>query len=107
MVAAYPIPTSHLHIGFVSTRLSTTDGVSLEAEKWTHVLTRLGHQCFFFAGMCDRPADLSYVVPEAHFSHPAILKTYDAAFSNRNRPRELTREIRDLSEYLKRHLYEF
>ncbi len=107
MVAAYPIPTNNLHIGFVSTRLGTIDGVSLEAEKWTEVLSRLGHQCFFFAGLCDRPADLSYVVPEAHFSHPAILKVYDAAFSNRNRPPELTREIRELGDYLKKHLYEF
>lgn len=107
MVAAYPIPTNRLRIGFVSTRLGSTDGVSLETEKWTHVLTRLGHQCFFFAGLCDRPADVSYVVPEAHFSHPAILKTYDAAFSNRNRPPEITRQIRDLSEYLKGRLYEF
>src|SRR5512140_1352561 len=107
MVAAYPIPTANLHIGFVSTRLSTTDGVSLETEKWTEVFSRLGHQSFFFAGLCDRPADLSYVVPEAHFSHPEILNTYDAAFTNRNRPPELTRDIRRLSDYLKGHLYEF
>ncbi len=107
MVAAHPIPTTNLRIGFVSTRLSTTDGVSLETEKWTHVLTRLGHQCFFFAGLCDRPPERSYVVPEAHFNHPAILKTYDSAFTNRNRPPETSREIRDLADYLKKHLYEF
>ncbi len=107
MVAAYPIPTANLRIGFVSTRLGTTDGVSLEVEKWTRVLTRLGHRCFFFAGLCDRPPDVSYIVPEAHFNHPSIVKTYDAAFSNRNRPPELSREIRDLTEYLKMHLYEF
>src|SRR5512140_1918063 len=107
MVSTYPIPTANLRIGFVSTRLSTTDGVSLETEKWTEVLTRLGHQCFFFAGLCDRPADLSYVVPEAHFSHPAILSTYEAAFSNVNRPPEISQEIRDLSELLKEHLSEF
>ncbi len=107
MAATYPIPANNLRIGFVSTRLGTTDGVSLETEKWTHVLTRLGHQCFFFAGLCDRPVERCYVVPEAHFSHPAIVKTYEAAFSNRNRPPELTREIRDLSELLKKHLYEF
>ena len=107
MVAAYPIPANNLHIGFVSTRFGTTDGVSLETEKWTQVLTRLGHQCFFFAGLSDRPAEISYVVPEAHFTHPTILKTYNAAFTNRNRPPELSREIRELSEYLKQHLYEF
>ncbi len=107
MVASYPIPTSNLRIGFISTRLSTTDGVSLETEKWTEVLARLGHQCFFFAGLCDRPAELSYVVPEAHFAHPAIVRTYEAGFSNRNRPPESTREMRDLSELLKKGLYEF
>lgn len=107
MAATYPIPASNLRIGFVSTRLGTTDGVSLEVEKWSHVLTRLGHQCFFFAGLCDRPPDLSYVVPEAHFSHPEIVRIYDIAFSNRNRPRQLTRQIRDMADFLKGHLYEF
>ena len=107
MVASYPIPTGNLNIGFVSTRFSATDGVSLETEKWTQVLARLGHQCFFFAGLCDRPPAITYIVPEAHFGHPAIIKTYDAAFSNRNRPPELTRDIEDLAEYLKKHLYEF
>ncbi len=107
MVAAYPIPTANLRIGFVSTRLSTTDGVSLETEKWTQVLTRLGHQCFFFAGLCNRPVEFSYVVPEAYFAHPAIRRIYGTAFSNRNRPPEVTKEIRDLSEFLKKHLYEF
>jgi glycosyltransferase involved in cell wall biosynthesis len=106
-MATYPIPTSNLRVGVVSTRLASTDGVSLEADKWSTVLERLGHQCFYFAGLCDRDPNLSYVVPEAHFSHPAIEKTYDAAFQNRARSRSLTREIRDLAEHLKDHLYEF
>jgi glycosyltransferase involved in cell wall biosynthesis len=46
-------------------------------------------------------------VPEAHFTHPAIIKTYTQAFSNQNRPPQLTRDIRDLAEHLKKHLYEF
>lgn len=104
---AYSIPTGRLRIGFVSTRLGTTDGVSLETEKWTHVLTRLGHQCFFFAGLCDRPPEVSYVVPEAHFAHPAVLQIYNLAFNSRNRPPALTRQIQELAEYLKGHLYEF
>jgi hypothetical protein len=37
-------------IGFVSTRFSTNDGVSLETHKWAHVLQGLGHQVFYFAG---------------------------------------------------------
>ena len=44
-------------IGFVSTRLAGTDGVSLETSKWVTVLERLGHTCFYFAGQSDWPAD--------------------------------------------------
>src|SRR3972149_4905269 len=106
-MVTFPMPASNLRVGVVSTRLESTDGVSLEAEKWASVLARLGHQCFYFAGLSDRPAELSYVVPEAHFTHPAIQKTYDVAFNNRSRPRLLTGEIRQLAEYLKDHLYEF
>jgi hypothetical protein len=39
-------------IGFVSTRFSSTDGVSLETEKWAHVLKGFGQECFYFAGLC-------------------------------------------------------
>ena len=45
-------------IVFVSTRISGTDGVSLEVAKWAEVLERMGHQCFYIAGQCDdRPAE--------------------------------------------------
>jgi hypothetical protein len=62
-MATYPMPASNLRVGVVSTRLASTDGVSLEAEKWSVVLRRLGHQCFYFAGLSDRDPALSYVVP--------------------------------------------
>lgn len=107
MVGSHPVPTSNLRVGIVSTRLGSTDGVSLETEKWSHILTRLGHECFFFAGVCDRPEAVSYVVPEAHFAHPAIVQTYDGAFSNRERTRLLTRQIHELADHLKDHLYLF
>jgi glycosyltransferase involved in cell wall biosynthesis len=107
-MATHPaIPTNNLRIGFVSTRFDTTDGVSLESEKWGLVLTRLGHECFYFAGLCDRAEKISYVVPEAYFGHPAILKTYDAAFSGHKRSPQLTREIHELAAFLKEHLYKF
>jgi glycosyltransferase involved in cell wall biosynthesis len=59
-------------IGFVSTRLAGTDGVSLEAAKWEAVLARLGHQCFWLAGEVDRPPERSRLVPEAFYRHPEI-----------------------------------
>ncbi|HEX2696848.1 MAG TPA: glycosyltransferase family 4 protein [Anaerolineales bacterium] len=107
MSTAYPIPASNLRIGFVSTRFSTTDGVSLESEKWAHVLKGLDHDCFYYSGLSDRPADISHVVPEAHFEHPAILETYNMAFSNRVRPRQLTQRIHELAQHLKENLYQF
>ena len=45
------------NIGFVSTRFAGTDGVTMEAGKWAHVLRQSGHQCFGFAGMLDRAPD--------------------------------------------------
>lgn len=61
-----------MNFGFVSTRFAGTDGVSLESRKWAEVLGRSGHRCFWFAGRCAHPAEISHVVPEAHFAHPEI-----------------------------------
>jgi glycosyltransferase involved in cell wall biosynthesis len=119
-------------IGFVSTRFSGTDGVSLEARKWAEVLERLGHTCYFCAGECDRGPDFSHIVPEAAFNHPAVEAVSMAAFSCRwgapdmveftnpeldpaqaenmsdqIRPPALTRRVRELADHLKACLYEF
>ncbi len=94
-------------IAFVSTRFSTNDGVSLETQKWAHVLEELGHQVFYFAGLCDRPPEVSYVVPEAHFDHPEIREIHNMAFRLRVRPFAVTRRIRELQWHIKQHLYKF
>ncbi len=72
----------HLHIGFVSTRFAGTDGVSLETAKWAEVLERLGHRCFYFAGVSDRPQERTQVVPEAFFGHAAINAINRGAFED-------------------------
>ncbi len=95
------------HIGFVSTRFSGSDGVSLETEKWANVLTALGHECFYFAGESDRPAERSLVVPEAHFKHPQILSLNKDIFDNYTRSSETTGTIQRLRYHLKQRLYEF
>ena len=69
-------------IGFVSTRLAGTDGVSLEVEKWARVLDQMGYACYFFAGESNWPASRSYVVPEAHFKHPEILRLQTDLFDD-------------------------
>ncbi len=99
--------SSHARIGFVSTRLKGTDGVSLEVRKWTEVLTGLQHECFFFAGESDWPSARSYVVPEAHFNHPAVLKLSADLFDDYIRTPETSQDIDALKTYLKMELHHF
>lgn len=124
--------TSARRIGFVSTRFAGTDGVSLEAGKWATVLERMGHQCFYFCGECDRPPEISYVVPEAFYrhptidainrvvyqsewgnlhvgrkTHPEIAELHQDFFSVFIRPARITAQIQELKDYLKQHLYTF
>lgn len=106
-MTGYALPTSNLRIGFVSTRFSSTDGVSLETQKWCTVLSRLGHTCFFFAGLCDCPVGRHRLVPEAHFEHPDILAIYQESFAQSVRSEETTRRIHEISQHLKEELYRF
>ena len=97
-----------LNIGFVSTRFAGSDGVSLETAKWAHVLTEhLGHQCFYFCGECDRPAERSMVVPEAFYRHSEIKQKHDAFFTKKYRAPEETQWIFRKKEALKQELLTF
>jgi glycosyltransferase involved in cell wall biosynthesis len=94
-------------IGFISTRFAGTDGVSLETDKWTEILHRLGHRTFYFAGSSDKPPEVTYCTPEADFNHPEIRAICDQAFTLRKRPAALTRKIHRLAEHLEQQLYRF
>jgi glycosyltransferase involved in cell wall biosynthesis len=117
-------------IGIVSTRLAGTDGVSLEAAKWSGVLERLGYSCFYLAGQLDRPPERSRLTPEAFYLHPdieainviAFASTSDVTeaadaehptirrrdyFSPYVRPPTVTRRIHELRAHLKGELYAF
>ncbi|HKY85007.1 MAG TPA: glycosyltransferase family 4 protein [Anaerolineales bacterium] len=95
------------HVGFVSTRLAGTDGVSLEAEKWCQTLGGLAYECFFFAGECEAPAERSLVVPEAHFTHPEIEYLTAALFSGPYRASDTSRQVEKLKNHLKQALQDF
>ncbi len=95
------------NIGFISFRISGTDGVSLETMKWAEVLENRGHKCFFMAGELEMPEEQSFTVPEAHFTHPEIKYLYRLAFAGTNRPRELSTGLHKYRELLKEKLYEF
>ncbi len=94
-------------IGFVSTRFDGTDGVSLETQKWAHVLQGLGHHIYYFAGQCDQPAEISFIVPEAHFQHSDVQAISAISYKSSTRPPETTSRIHELRSYLKDRLYEF
>ena len=124
--------TPSRRIGFISTRFAGTDGVSLETAKWATVLERMDHDCYYFCGLCDRPQEKSYVVPEAHYRHPTIDAINQTAyqgtwgvlhegrkqhpeikelhqdfFSIYIRPSHITQQIQELRFYLKEQLYKF
>jgi hypothetical protein len=124
--------TPSRRIGFISTRFAGTDGVSLETAKWATVLERMGHECFYFCGECDRPKAKSYVVPEAFYrhpvidamnkvvysgtwgemhqgrkSHPEIEELHQDFFSVYIRPAHITKQVQELKDYFKEHLYKF
>jgi mannosylglucosylglycerate synthase len=101
---------SHLsshRIGFVSTRFDGTDGVSLETQKWAHVLEALGQSVYYFAGQSDQPEEISFVVPEAHFLNADVQAIANISYRSSTRPPEITRRIHELRSYLKNRLYEF
>ncbi len=95
------------HAGFISTRFSGTDGVSLEAEKWVDVFERKGFDCFYFAGELDRPENRSYLLEEAHFTDPDIKDIYENSFGVCARGRFITQKIHQLKSKIKDHLYAF
>ncbi len=99
--------TTPSRIGFVSTRFSGTDGVSLETEKWAAVLKWMGHECFYFSGESDRPQESSVVVPEAHFQHPDIEAINRDLFDDISRSSKTSGLIQAIRFHLKQHLYQF
>ncbi len=94
-------------IGFISTRIAGTDGVSLEIEKWANVLKRNGCDCYYFAGECDRPSENSFLVEKAFFGHPEIEDITAACFGRYRRPREITAKVQELKDYFKEQIYQF
>src|SRR5689334_17428391 len=88
-------------IGFISTRFHGTDGVTLEARKWAHILGAQGHSCFWMAGLLDLPPQISYPAPLAFFNHPEIVEVQNRLFGTTVRSRPVTSQIQNLKERLK------
>ena len=95
------------NIGFISTRLAGTDGVSLEAAKWAKVLEDEGHRCFYMAGKLDEADQRSLLAEEAYFEHPEIREISRGCFGVKTREPSITRKIHQMKNKLKKYIYEF
>ncbi|MGD8769264.1 MAG: glycosyltransferase family 1 protein, partial [Desulfobacterales bacterium] len=95
------------NIGFISTRFSGTDGVTLEASKWAQVFRQMGHQCFWFAGKLDKSPERSMLVPEAFFEHEKNQWINERILGKKARSSEVTDVIQNLKTFLKIRIKEF
>ncbi len=95
------------NIGFVSTRLAGTDGVSLESAKWGQILWDHQHVSYWYAGKLDRDPAASMLVPEAYFYDRDNVWINERAFGTRRRSPEMTRKIYQVADHLKGTLYDF
>ncbi len=95
------------NIGFISTRIAGTDGVSLEIDKWVKVLERNRYNCYYFAGISDRPPKKCFLVKEAHFEHPKIMKIRKECFGNEERSPKISKLIENLKNQLKKKIQQF
>ncbi len=95
-----------MRIGFISTRLAGTDGVSLETQKWAHVLRQMGHDIFYCAGELDDETD-GMLIPEIHFQDSAAQALGAWAFGGNLPDPTLDRALQERAEVLKRPLRQF
>lgn len=96
------------HIGFVSTRLSGTDGVSLEAAKWAEIFQRMGHSVAYCAGELDPNGPEGMHVDKMHFRHPDVQSIRNDMFLNGNsHPLELHARIDRIAQDLRRAIRSF
>ncbi len=98
-----------MRIGFIATRLSGTDGVSLEVAKWARVLGRLGHEVFYCAGELGGYAAEGTLVSKMHFLDEDIQRINRRAFgqSADKDPRQLLGEIGLLASELQDPIRQF
>jgi glycosyltransferase involved in cell wall biosynthesis len=94
-------------IGFVSTRLAGTDGVSLETFKWSEVLERMGMECYYMAGELETPHERSLLVPSCHFTHPGAVEVFEGCFGRSTRLPRVTRKCEELKHGLKQSVRDF
>ncbi len=95
-----------MKIGFISTRLAGTDGVSLETAKMAAVLRQMGHEIYYCAGELDGDIP-GLLVQELHFTDPAAVELSRRAFKGGDEDFQLLAEIGQQAKRLKEPLHAF
>jgi mannosylglucosylglycerate synthase len=98
-----------MRIGFIATRLSGTDGVTLEVEKWSHVLKQMGHELYFCAGELGSYAKDGHHIPKLHFADRSIQSLSRRAFEGKGDEdgHRLTNQIYSFADELRAPLRKF
>jgi glycosyltransferase involved in cell wall biosynthesis len=90
-----------MNIGFISTRLAGTDGVTLETEKLAHVLREAGHADFYCAGELEKALrERGLEAPELHFEDPVAVALGQRAFGSGEADAALLADIAARAEEL-------
>jgi glycosyltransferase involved in cell wall biosynthesis len=89
-----------MNIGFVSTRLAGTDGVSLETHKWADMARRLGHKIYYCAGELEESAPNPTTIPAMHFRDPEAQAIGDMVFGRMETPEGLMGRLEERTEQL-------
>jgi glycosyltransferase involved in cell wall biosynthesis len=96
-----------MNIGFISTRFSGVDGVSLETQKMAHIFRQMGHNTFFCAGALDGGAQPGYLVPAMHFNDAIAETHHDEAFTNLQPSREFFMRLYEHADMLRGEIEKF
>ncbi len=96
-------------LSFFQNRLGRTDGVSLEVDKWRHILRdRLGHTVWYGSGNDDVAGN--YVIPELYAQHPRtwrILRNATVEYTDFAREEDLELEIYNHADIIESKILQF
>lgn len=95
-----------MNIGFISTRLAGTDGVSLETAKLAAIFRQMGHEIAYCAGELDQGVR-GLLAPELHFTDPVAIELGQRAFGKAGDDPAVVTAISVRAQELKRPLIQF
>ena len=87
-------------ICFISGKFGDVDGVSLETDKWVHVLKEMGHTVFYCAGEFASELSNQIMLEGASFNDSVAKEILNRSFNCQTDVEQLTFDIEESSERL-------